>query len=198
MRFNIGILATLALGVLSLSAMGQPIGDDVQTAPVTVVGQVVALTQWGHNLYLYLDLNADGIGDLWVKVTQGTAVYDLEGEDQLSLAEIEVGDYLEITKYYWNERLRYCEAQQLRLCLCDGTCDECQQLRERCQNVGDLQQLKERIRACTSEPKHDRHQYQYGPNEDKPGNDKGNGNGGSSKGAGAKAGGKGEGKKGGK
>ena len=111
-----------------------------QTAPVTIVGQVVMLTQWGNSLYMQLDLNVDGVGDIWVKVMHKVFISDSEG-NALDIAAIELGDYVQITKYYWDEKLQLCQVQEMKLC--EGNCE---QLKEMCQNVGDIKQLKEHIK----------------------------------------------------
>ncbi len=72
--------------------------DGVPSGPQTPIeGTVVSISQV-DDLFLLLDTNGDGSGDIWVKVENDSQLFDETGE-RVSPSSVEVGMLLTLTRY---------------------------------------------------------------------------------------------------
>jgi hypothetical protein len=87
-------------------------GLSAENNPQPFAGIVTELSQFDDGLFVHLDLNGNGQGDLWVKVLSKASIQDEDGND-LSLYEIEAGSILIIVNY--SPKDSYYESDQVTL-----------------------------------------------------------------------------------
>jgi len=94
----IGLLGALALLLVAPQALGSDDDDSPPQSANPITGTVVQLSWRGDDLFVQLDVNADGTGDLWVKIKHKTIIVDPQG-NPLGLEAIQVGVQLTVTHY---------------------------------------------------------------------------------------------------
>lgn len=94
----------LGVLVLLLAGSGQVWADlhDDDSPPAStasrITGRVIVLSRRGGNLFFHLDVNGDGLGDLWGKIERKTKIVNPSGNPQ-PITSIAVGMPLTITHY---------------------------------------------------------------------------------------------------
>lgn len=72
----------------------------LQSNDATLEGFVVDITEIGSDFFVYLDLNEDGAGEVWVKLIQ--TILDMQG-NALKATDITIGVKLKLIEYVENE-----------------------------------------------------------------------------------------------
>lgn len=95
-RWLIGLALVLSAGVGIVRA------DDAPLSPQNPIsGRVVEISLVG-DLFLHLDTDGDGIGDIWAKIEDDSELVDVNGQP-VSPSQITVGTLLLLTRYKFEE-----------------------------------------------------------------------------------------------
>ncbi len=105
----IGLLGALAL-LLAGAQLWASDDDGPYTSDNPISGTVVQISWRGDDLFVQLDVNSDGTGDLWVKIKHEAQIVDPQG-NPLGFEAIQVGVQLTITHYKYEHN--YYEAYRV-------------------------------------------------------------------------------------
>jgi len=93
------IVLTLALVLLSFGSLTALAHEEGSQEQAPIYGTVVSITQMdGSAILVGLDINADGQVDLKARLSSNTFIQG-EGDQQLSLSDLQVGMGLELERY---------------------------------------------------------------------------------------------------
>lgn len=98
-RIGMGLLAVLLLTLGMAYGVAASSDDDSPSSSGNPITGVVLLLSWqGDDLFVQLDTNDDGQGEIWVKIESSTVIVDPNG-NPLPLSAIQVGVTLTVTHY---------------------------------------------------------------------------------------------------
>jgi len=98
LRIGIGLLGALLLALGWVGGVGASPDDSPSSSGNPITGVVVLLSWQGDDLFVQLDTNDDGQGELWVKISDSTLIVDPDG-NPLPISAIQVGVRITVTHY---------------------------------------------------------------------------------------------------
>ena len=97
-RVGAGLLGALLLVLGWVGGVGASPDDSPSSSGNPITGVVVLLSWQEDDLFVQLDTNDDGQGELWVKISDSTLIVDPDG-NPLSISAIQVGVRITVTHY---------------------------------------------------------------------------------------------------